>query len=67
MRKIKEKLTFCKNEIKKYQEKEKEINMTLKELEKKYLELQKRFIPINIKKKIFFCLFFWLKFEFKRL
>ena len=49
MRKIKEKLTFCKTEIKKYQEKEKEINMTLKELEKKYLELQKRFIPINVK------------------
>ena len=45
---IENKSKFIKSILKESKEKEKEIELELKELEKKYIQRQKRFIPINV-------------------
>ena len=48
LQKIKEKLKFYQSKLKESKEKEEEIELSLKELEKKYIQIQQRFIPINV-------------------
>jgi hypothetical protein len=45
---IENKSKFIKSILKESKEKEKEIELELKELEKKYIQILKRFIPINV-------------------
>ena len=48
LQKIKEKLKFYKNKLKESLKKKDEFELSLKELEKKYIQIQQRFIPSNV-------------------